>query len=94
MECYFDVRITPAKFPIMHKFSLHILYPLLMYYTEHSLFSRVKNILPKLWATRWHSRLDMFDVCYLLALDCSAFGVRLNEPNISNGNVGLVVFSS
>lgn len=76
----------------METFSFYILYHLPTNHGEVFLYDETKNISENFWRTRWHSQLDIFDVCFLPAVDCSAFGVNEKASKITLDNIGCGVF--
>lgn len=90
---FVSVREKPAGFSTTQTFLLHKLYHVSIYHTEYSLYDQAQKFLTNLWTREWRWRLDMFDVCSLLAVNCGAFGVKTKASNISRDSVGCCTFS-
>lgn len=85
---------TRTCFPVMQTFFFHIIYHLLMYDMAYFIYDQSKNAPANLWTPLWHSRLDMYDVCFLLVVDCGTFGVKVEASIISHDSVRCGLFSS
>lgn len=89
----FDVWETPARIPIIETFPLHIFYHLSTYRMKYSLIYQAKTIPTNLSTPHWSLRLDMYDVCYLFAVDCGAFRIRMEASKMHCDSVICGVFS-
>lgn len=92
LKSFMEEWETSVGFPIIPISPLHTLYYLLTYQRSIHFINRRKNP-SKFWTPRLHSRLDLFDVRSLPAVDCDAFGVEVKASNVPHVSVECGVLS-
>lgn len=85
--------VVPAGCHPIQRFPFHVVRFLCRVYCDFSLYDASKNNTPHNSSGIWRSRLDLADICALMASECQAHRIYAQSSRMKHKTAGIGLFS-